>query len=80
MGWNYNVVMFVRLGKNRKGENQPPMRSITVDVLGSSQQCPWFEGTSKLLTQKRSKYMCYVYHYASPTPAELDDELGYGIT
>jgi len=34
MGWNYNVVMYVRLGKNRKGENQPPMRSIT--VLGSS--------------------------------------------
>jgi len=37
MGWIYNVVMFVRLGKNRKGENQSPMRWLTVDVLGSSQ-------------------------------------------
>jgi len=36
MGWNYNVVLFVRLAKNRKGENQLPMRRLTVDVLGSS--------------------------------------------
>jgi len=33
--------LFVRLGKNRKGENQPPMRSITVDVLGSSPNDKW---------------------------------------